>query len=121
MISTPWALHRNNVRFETVFAFACMVLRGRSQAPVAGGSTAFSLLFPMLSVFEEFISRFIQKNAARFGYAPADVHLQARGHHRFLVRGDDSRRRWLVVRRTRIMPNEESSDEREQAGAVRQR
>ena len=79
-------LHRNNERYETLLELAKLILRHETPAPEQGAAEAFSLLFPMEVVFERFIGAFIKKHAASFGFEPSEVHLQARGHSKCLLR-----------------------------------
>lgn len=85
-------LHRNNERFTPLLDFCRIVWEGRSLAPSAGKDETFSLLFNMYELFEEFIARFIQRNAVSFGLHKSDVRIQTRDRYLCCVRQDDGRK-----------------------------
>ena len=78
-------LGRHNLRFHRVFELAKLILSRSTPGPVAGKTTSFSLLFPMESVFEEFIARFARRHATALGLNPSQVVAQSRGHQECLL------------------------------------
>ena len=83
---------RNSARFEPLLSFARLVFSRESAGPSKGKFETFSLLFPMETVFESFIGAFIRKHAERFGWERGMVHMQAKGHRRWLLRNSDGGR-----------------------------
>lgn len=85
-------LDRNSERFRPLLNFCWLLLAGRSSAPGVGRTESFSLLFPMESVFEQFIAGFLAAHARSLGLEPGRVHCQARGQPRWLVRDEGGQR-----------------------------
>jgi len=81
-------LNRNSERFRPLLDFCWLLLAGRSPAPGVGETGSFSLLFPMESVFEQFIAGFLVAHARSLGLEPGRVHCQAKGRSRWLVRDE---------------------------------
>lgn len=77
-------LSRNTDRFAPLLDFAKLVLLGNTPAPAAGEGESFSLLFPMETLFEEFIAHFIQCHSREIGLDRSRVHAQAVGRRRWL-------------------------------------
>jgi 5-methylcytosine-specific restriction enzyme subunit McrC len=78
-------LNRNTERYRPLLEFCKIVLKDRSTTPSVGSSSSFVLLFPMEEVFEKFIANFIRRNHRRFNLPAAAIHVQARGHTKWLV------------------------------------
>jgi len=78
--------NRNTERFQPLINFSLLVLKGMSPTWSLGKTTSFSLLFPMEELFEEFIARYIHRNAAHFGLSRSLIHTQALGHREWLLR-----------------------------------
>ncbi len=93
------ALHldRQTERFDTVLFFAQLVLTGWSPAPQSGSTRSFSLLFPMEQLYEEFIGAFIQRHARALGLSRTDVHVQARGRRKWLLRTAEGGQRFQLI------------------------
>lgn len=87
-------LDRTNSRFEDLVRFAWLVLRDRSISMAGGGFETFSILFPMETVFEQFVGRLLTSNAEQFGWERSRVHLQARSRRRCLLRDENDRPRF---------------------------
>lgn len=85
-------LHRNNERFTPLLDFCRIVWHGQSQAPSAGKNETFSFLFNMYELFEEFIARFLQRNAVFFGFNKHNVRIQPRDRYLCRVQQDDGSR-----------------------------
>lgn len=83
-------LNRNNERFQSLLDFCRIVWQEQSPNPSAGESRTFSLLFPMEKLFEEFITRFIHRNASAFGFRRDEVRIQSAGKTKYLVMETDS-------------------------------
>ena len=60
-LQEPVALDRTNAAFHDVHRLAVMFLRGDWQQTATGRASGFSLLFPMNTLFEEFVGRSLQK------------------------------------------------------------
>lgn len=90
------AADRSVERFSHLLAFARIVLFGMTVTPRAGNTDSFSLLFPMDRLFEEFIGRSIQRYAPELGIQRSDVHLQAKGRRRWLLRTSDGKGRFRL-------------------------
>jgi len=87
---------RSNQRYEMLLRFAKMVLLDRATAPQAGPDRMFSLLFPMESLFEQFIARFMKRFAVELGLRAEMIHLQASRRRRHLVLTEQGQRAfWL--------------------------
>lgn len=82
-------LDRASERFRPLLDFCRLVLLGMAPAPQSGIATTFSLLFPMNSLFEEFIGQYVRRYASEFGLSRSAVHLQASGRRRWLLRASD--------------------------------
>jgi 5-methylcytosine-specific restriction enzyme subunit McrC len=78
-------LDRNNRRFSPLLEFSRLVLTGSSPQLRAGEITTFALLFPMDTLFEQFIGHLIKRHAETIGIARNQVSLQGVGHRRWLV------------------------------------
>lgn len=85
-------LHRNNERFTPLLDFCRIVWAGQSPAPSAGKDVTFSFLFNMYELFEEFIARFLQRNAVSFGLHKTDIRIQTGDRYLCCVRQDDDRK-----------------------------
>lgn len=79
------AFNRNNERFRPVIEFCRIVLLGQSPAPRADSRRTFTFLFPMESLFEEFVARFIVRHGEDLGVARSQVHIQAVGKRKWLL------------------------------------
>ncbi len=79
-------LSRNAERFRELLDFCWVVLIESSPAPSFGLSHTFSLLFPMETLFEEFIARFIKRYSEDFGLHRNMIHIQAVRRRRWLLR-----------------------------------
>ena len=82
--------NRNNERMRPCVDFVRMVLAHRSPAPAKGRSKTFSLLFPMDSLFEEFVARFIVRHAEDLGIQRDRIRVQAKGSRRWLLRDEQT-------------------------------
>lgn len=82
--------NRNNERMRPCIDFVRLVLAHRSPAPARGRSETFSLLFPMDSLFEEFVARFIVRHSGELGIPRNRVRVQATGSRRWLLRDEQS-------------------------------
>ena len=89
-------IDRSCDRFGPMLEFARLVLLGNTPSPAAGGSDTFSLIFPMDTLFEEYIGRFIQRYAHELGVSRDRVHLQAAGKRRWLLRDIADRGRFRL-------------------------
>lgn len=89
-------LNRNNDRFEPLLDFARLVLAGSTPAPAAGEDSSFSLLFPMETLFEEFVARFIQRYSDQLGLDHHSIHIQAAGKSRWLLKTDEGAKRFRL-------------------------
>lgn len=69
-------LDRTNTAFHRLHRLARLFLAGDWQSTAAGGREGIALLFPMNSLFEEFVGR-----SMRVALAPRSVRLQHSGHH----------------------------------------
>lgn len=78
-------LDRNSERFRELLNFCRLLFDGATPAAHQGNVPSFSLLFPMETVFEEFIGAILKRHAVDFGFKGSDVHLQARGRTRWLL------------------------------------
>lgn len=84
-------LDRTSERFSELVHFCQLVVDGMSPVPGAGEDPSFALLFPMDRVFEAFVGRLIQRNAARLGLAGSRISLQGGSRRRWLFLRDDDR------------------------------
>ena len=84
--------HRNNERYRPLYDFARVVLALHAPAPRSGEEHSFSLLIPMEVLFEEYFGRLLKWGAPRLGLDPGKIHLQARGHRRWLLRDAETGR-----------------------------
>lgn len=85
-------LDRNSERFRPLLDFCWLLLAGRSPTPGAGETESFSLLFPMESVFEQFVAGFLVAHARSLGLEPGRIRTQAKGRPRWLVRDEGGQR-----------------------------
>lgn len=92
-------LDRSSERFKSILAFCRLVLTEATPSISAGGSSTFSLLFPMEQVFEEFVGRFIRRYAGEIGLLSHAIHLQAVNRRRWLLRTPEK------VGRFRLQPD----------------
>lgn len=90
------SMDRNAERFRELLAFCRLIFDEISPAAHAGQISTFSLLFPMESVFEAFVGAVIKKNAVEFGYSSSNVHLQAAGSAKWLLREQNGTRRFRL-------------------------
>ena len=72
----PVRLDRTNTAFHDLHRLARLFLTGDWQSTAGGRAAGFALLFPMNTLFEEFIGRSLQR-----ALAPCTVRLQDRRHH----------------------------------------
>lgn len=87
---------RNNERFAPLVDFCRLVVLGTTPVPGGGGVRSFSLLFPMETLFQEFVVGLVRRHAGVLGLAEADVISQARGASEWLVFEDGDRGRFLL-------------------------
>ena len=88
-------LDRNTQRFKRLIDFARLVFSRESAGASRGEYNTFSLLFPMETVFEQFIGTIIRRHPDRIGLQGQRVYLQAATQTRWLLRdasGDGSSR-----------------------------
>ncbi len=81
---------RNNRRFETLFDFSKAILLDSSPSPSKGKDKTFSLLFPMETLFEDFIAKFIKKYCHDFNLSSQSIHIQALKKGKWLLRKSDN-------------------------------
>ena len=81
----PVRLDRTNTAFHDLHRLARLFLSGEWQSTTAGRAVGFTLLFPMNTLFEEFIGQNLRRVLA-----PCPVYLQHRGHHALI--GPDGER-----------------------------
>ncbi|WLD13107.1 McrC family protein [Planctellipticum variicoloris] len=89
-------LDRASERYRDLLQFCRLVYEGTTVAPQAGAHSSFSLFFPMETLFEEFVGRFVKRNARYFGLLPEQVHLQARGRGLWLLRDENLQGRFRL-------------------------
>ena len=89
-------LTRNSERYRDLLEFCRIVVAGTGVLPRSGGVRTFSLLFPMDVVFEEFIARTLRRCVDRLGLARDQVHAQARGRRRWLLRDSENKGRFRL-------------------------
>ena len=89
-------LTRNNERYRDLLEFCRIVVAGTGLLPRTGEVRSFSLLFPMEVVFEEFIARSLWRCADRLGIAREQIHAQARGRRRWLLRDTENNGRFRL-------------------------
>ena len=77
--------NRNTERFKTLVDFSQLVIQGMSPSWSSGREISFSLLFSMHELFEEFIARYIIKNADYFKVPHRRIHPQAAGKRKWLL------------------------------------
>lgn len=80
---------RNTERFRPIFDFCVMVIAGESPTAAAGKQNSFSLLFPMEKLFEDFIAAVICKNPPFYDLSRQQIHVQAKGKQKCLLRKED--------------------------------
>jgi 5-methylcytosine-specific restriction enzyme subunit McrC len=78
-------LDRNTERFSTLLGFCKIVLKQSAATPSHGKTSTFSLLFPMETLFEEFIAEFIRKHSEEFGLHRNMLHVQATRRRKHLL------------------------------------
>lgn len=84
-------LSRNSQRFDPLLNFCEWMFARSSPTPGVGDKSSFSLLFPMEQVFEGFVAGLIRRHARDLGYRPGQVHAQACGRQRWLLRDASGR------------------------------
>lgn len=89
-------LDRNTQRFGAILEFCRMVLLRQTAAPSLGGARTFSLLFPMETVFEQFVGCLIRQNARALDLNRAQVRLQSAGTSRWLARTEQGQGRFRL-------------------------
>lgn len=89
-LGEPVRLDRTNTAFHDLHRLARLFLSGEWQSTTAGRAVGFTLLFPMNTLFEEFIGRSLSRVLA-----PRPVYLQHRGHHALVGR---DRKRLFALR-----------------------
>jgi 5-methylcytosine-specific restriction enzyme subunit McrC len=89
-------LTRNNERFRDLLEFCRIVVAGVGLLPRSGKVRTFSLLFPMDVVFEDFIARSLRRCAEQLGVLREQIHAQARGRRRWLLRDADGNGRFRL-------------------------
>jgi 5-methylcytosine-specific restriction enzyme subunit McrC len=89
-------MDRNSERFRELLDFCRLLFSGMTPEAQAGETPSFSLLFPMETVFEEFIGAILKRHADDFGFLRSEVHLQAQGRTRWLLRQHDGPRRFQL-------------------------
>lgn len=82
-------LTRNTSRFETLLDFSKVILLNSAPGPSVGTTKTFSLLFPMETLFEEFIARFISRYCEHFEIPKQHIHVQAKRRSKWLLRRPD--------------------------------
>lgn len=92
------AIHytRNSERYEPLIQFCRMVMEGTTPIPGGGGVESISLLFPMETLFEEFIGQLLRKHAVELGLTSQAIVLQAVRSSRWLVHEHPNRGRFLL-------------------------
>lgn len=78
---------RQNQRFEDVYVFACVILRGQTPEARAGEVETFSLLFDMEKVFERYLAAFLHRHVVPL-IDGTRLHAQARGQSVGLYEAD---------------------------------
>ncbi len=89
-------LDRNSERFRDLLDFCHLLFAGTTPAAHAGDVPSFSLLFPMDTVFEEFIGAILKRFATEFGILRSEIHIQAKNRARWLLRRDDGAGRFRL-------------------------
>lgn len=89
-------LDRNNRRFEPYVNFCRMLLLEASPTTMKGGTRTFSLLFPMETLFEEFVARYLWRYASEFGTERQRVHIQASRQRRYLLVTESGKRKFRL-------------------------
>lgn len=79
-------LDRASERFRPLLEFCRLVWLGTTPTPELGGNPCFSLLFPMETVFEQFVGNFLRRYASPLGLDAQHVHLQGKSQQRWLLR-----------------------------------
>ena len=87
-------IDRSNARFEDIFRFCQLVLKGLTPTVETGVRRSFSLLFDMNRVFEGFLAGFLRQ-AVVPRIEGCRIHPQARTERRHLLR---SNRGWELLR-----------------------
>jgi 5-methylcytosine-specific restriction enzyme subunit McrC len=80
-------LDRTNERWRELLNLAKLLLGDRFQTTSAGGSTGFSLLFEMNTLFEEYIARMLER-----ALAETDLRVARQGGRLFCLESDDQGR-----------------------------
>ena len=73
---------RNSERMEVLIEFCRMLFSAAAPSPSRGAVRSFSLLFPMETLFEEFVARFIKRYADQLGLHRSLIHPQSKGRCR---------------------------------------
>jgi 5-methylcytosine-specific restriction enzyme subunit McrC len=84
---------RNTERFRPLLDFCRLIWEQSCPEPVSGGVRSFSLMFPMESVFERFITAVVRREAVACGLDPTQIRTQGRGITRWLLREEGGRQR----------------------------
>ena len=78
-------LNRNTERFSSLLGFCRIVLTQSAPTPSYGKTRTFSLLFPMETLFEEFVAEFIRRYSEDFGLHRSMLHIQATRRRKYLL------------------------------------
>ena len=97
-LGEPVHLDRTNTAFHDLHRLAKLLLSGEWQSTTAGDATGFTLLFPMNTLFEEFIGRSLRR-----ALAPRPVELQHQGHHALVGRDGKGRDEGLFALRPDVV------------------
>lgn len=87
---------RHSERFLPLIDLAHMVLMGTAPSPQRGATRAFSMLFPMDTLFEEFVAGFILRHCRELGLKRDQVHVQAKARAKWLVYDQTHRGRFRL-------------------------
>ncbi|HWL08261.1 MAG TPA: McrC family protein [Planctomicrobium sp.] len=89
-------MDRNSERFAELLEFCRLVFLGATPSPQSGQKSSFSLLFPMETLFEEFVGGILRRNAEYWGLQRSQVHLQAQSRRKWLLRDSQERGRFRL-------------------------
>lgn len=89
-------LDRASQRFEDLLEFCRLICLGRSPSMQGGTNECFSLLFRMDEVFESFVARFIRRFSHRFQLTRDQIHIQADGWSKCLLRTESGHGRFRL-------------------------
>lgn len=79
-------LNRNTERFSALLNFCRIVLTQFAPTPSADKLRTFNLLFPMETLFEEFVAEFIRRYREDFDLSHNMLHIQAARRRKWLLR-----------------------------------